>query len=147
MAHLLRGGPRFPCELDDPDKNSRAVTAGIEPDTVLPFMCPVPDRGYTLKGTALHLAGERGNLEIVNAPLNDGADPDALMAKIDGDSEFRGTALKADMDLRHAGVVEALLDAGAHSEIQSNLGKIALQMAWDANAQAIVAILDVVEAK
>ena len=42
MADLLRGGPRFHCELNDPVQNSPAVTAGIEPDTVLPGMCPVP---------------------------------------------------------------------------------------------------------
>ena len=44
-------------------------------------------------------------------------------------------------------VVEALLDSGARSEIQCNLGKTALQMARDANAQEIVAILDFAEAK
>ena len=119
------------------------LRAGAVADAVLTFA----DRGSTLKGTALHLAVERGNLEIVQALLNDGADPNALMAKIAGDSEFRGTALHSATDLRHPEVVKALLDAGARSEIQSNLGKTALQMARDANAQEIVAILDVVEAK
>lgn len=68
------------------------------------------------------------------------------MAKIAGDSEFRGTALHSATALRHPGVVKALLDAGVLSETLSNLGKTALQMARDANAQEIVAILDVVEA-
>ena len=118
------------------------LRAGAVADAVLTFA----DRGSTLKGTALHLAVERGNLEIVRALLDDGADPNALMAKIAGDSEFRGTALHSATALRHPGVVEALLDAGARSEIRSNLGNTALQMARDANAQEIVAILDVVEA-
>ena len=118
------------------------LRAGAVADSVLTFA----DRGSTLKGTALHLAVERGNLEIVQALLDDGADPNALMAKIAGDSEFRGTALHSATALRHAGVVKALLDAGARSEIQSNFAKTALQMARDANALEIVAILDVVEA-
>ena len=105
------------------------------------------DRGSTLKGTALHLAVEQGNLEIVLALLENGADPNALMAKIFGESEFRGTALHSATALGQPGVVEALLDAGARSEIKTNLGKTALQMARDANTQEIVAILDRVEAK
>ena len=119
------------------------LRAGAVADAVLTFS----GRGSTLKGTALHLAVERGNLEIVQALLEDGADPNALMAKIAGDSEFRGTALHSATALRHSGVVKALLDSGARSEIQSNLGETALQMARDANAQDIVAILDVAEAK
>ena len=119
------------------------VRAGAVANAVLTFT----DRTSTLRGTALHLAVERGNLEIVQTLLKDGADPNARMAKIVGDSEFGGTALHSATALRHAGVVKALLDAGARSEIQSNLGKTALQMARDANAQEIVAILDVAEAK
>ena len=119
------------------------LRAGAVADAVLTFA----DRGSTLKGAALHLAVERGNLEIVQALLDDGADPNALMAKIAGDSEFRGTALHSATALRDPGVVEALLDVGARPEIKTNLGKTALQIARDANAQEIVAILDVVEAK
>ena len=119
------------------------LRAGAVADAVLTFA----DRGSTLKGTALHLAVERGNLEIVQALLDDGADPNALMAKIAGDGEFRGTALHSATALRHPGVVEALLNAGARSETQSNLGKTALRMAFDANAQEIVAILEVAKAK
>ncbi len=119
------------------------VRAGAVANAVLTFT----DRTSTLRGTALHLAVERGNLEIVQTLLKDGADPNARMAKIVGDSEFGGTALHSATALRHAGVVKALLDAGARSEIQSNLGKTAFQMARDANAQEIVAILDVAEAK
>ena len=119
------------------------LRAGAVADAVLTFA----DQGSTLKGTALHLAVERGDLDIVKALLNDGADPNALMAKIAGDSEIRGTALHSATALRYPRLVEALLDAGACSEIQSNLGKTALQMARDANAQEIVAILDVVEVK
>lgn len=119
------------------------LRAGAVADSVLTFA----DLDSTLKGTALHLAVERGNLEIVQVLLDDGADPNALMAKITADSEFRGTALHSATALRHPGVVRALLDAGARLEIKTNLGKTAFQMARDANAQEIVAILDVVEAK
>ena len=119
------------------------LRAGAVADAVVTFA----NRGSTLKGTALHLAVEQGNLEIVQALLRDGADPNALMAKVAGDSEFRGTALHSATALRHAGVVEALLVAGARLGIQSNLGKTALEMALDANAQEIVAILDVVGTK
>lgn len=119
------------------------LSAGAVADAVMTFA----DRGSTLKGTALHLAVEQGNLEIVQALLDDGADPNALMAKIVGDSEHRGTALHSATALRHLRVVEALLAAGARLEIQTNLGKTALQMARDSNAQEIVDILEVVEAK
>lgn len=113
------------------------LNAGAVTDAVL----IVAHGDSTLKGTALHLAVERGSLEIVKALLDEGANPNASMAKITGDYQFRGTALHAATVLNHPGIVWALLEAGANTEIPTNQGKTACDVAYDAGAEKIASML------
>ena len=71
------------------------------------------DHDSVLRGTVLHLAIQRGELEIVRSLLRAGAVADAVLTFADRGSTLKGTALHLAVERGNLEIVQALLDDGA----------------------------------
>lgn len=71
------------------------------------------DRDSVLRGSVLHLAIQRGDLEIVRSLLRAGAVADAVMTFADRRSTLKGTALHLAVEQGNLEIVLALLEDGA----------------------------------
>ena len=83
-----------------------------------------------------------GWLEGVRALLEAGADPNAVSADIDRERGVLWPALHTAAAKGHAGVVRALLGAGAAHDALTNEGETALQLARSRDHHSCVAVLE-----